>query len=193
MGRNITTRAKGGIALGATPPKLFSGQGLMPHYTEQVSSTGLTATRAYYIPIFIPYIETFAGLKTHNGNTGDNGEKYQNAIYDEADAGGPGSLLNNFGEITLDATSAERSAASSWTNTYIGWHYVMVHFESATNMEYMTTTNQPSSGMPSWQIAATPTDRNVFSYVDTAYGAPAATAVAPTAGETVAPAVMLYK
>jgi hypothetical protein len=196
----------GGSLKGVPVPKIMSGTGIYPHYTFTFTSTPLTttATRLYYVPIYLDNLTTFAGIKTYNSGAGDNGETYRVGIYNEATAGGPGSLLNDCGEITLTAAPGLRTAASSFTNTVTGWHYLAIHANSAFAIYAFVTamgragsqpydnTNEalPQFGMGSF--AGGTNSSYPFLYVDTTYGALASTAVAPTASINSAPAMQVY-
>lgn len=192
---------RSGGVLGVAPPIPFSGSEVGPHYMVNTTSNLLTtATRLYYTPIFLHHIKAWAGIKTYNSGAGDNGEVYRVGIYEEAAAGGPGTLLKDCGEVTLTGASAIRSSANSFANTKIGWHYLAVHFNDATNMWAMqgATNNDPygSQSIPvigaMADLGGTATPGRVVSYVDTAYGALASTAVTPTGTTTLAPLARLY-
>lgn len=206
MGRNIEVSQPLGPMGGVLPPIWMSGKTITPHYTQNSGvALNTTATRLYYVPFYLSRLQTFAGIRTYNSSTGDNTETYRCGIYNEATAGGPGALLDDCGEITLNNTSAIRSAASSFTNTVLGWHYLALHFNSAIAMYrifgYQTGSDAGYIASPlaqqlgtlgnmitSISSSATPT----FDYVDTSYGALAATAVTPTATTNIAPSCALY-
>jgi hypothetical protein len=188
---------------GVAPPKTMAGMGMGPAYavaTEAAITT--TATRLYYIPIYFPRDESWAGIKTYNGGSGDNGETYRVGVYEEGANGGPATLLVDCGEVTLNATWAVRTSASSFT-VEEGWYYFAVHHNAATSM-YGICNRQRVSGvayagalssggsMPQFNP---PDNRevNVFPYVDTTYGALASSAVAPTASTQTAPSILAYK
>ncbi len=197
----------GGIVGGVPSPIRMAGTSLGPHWTVDGDALTTTATRLYYYPIWIDRIETWLGVKTSNTGAGDNTKTYRVGIYKEAATGGPGALGKDFGEVTLTGAAALRTLTSSWTPDYIGWHYLCTHQSAvvtgmdAFNGLYLVT----SAGWvnpPLCQAFGTlETAGGVFSgpsvypfmYVDTAYGALASTAVAPTNAVTSAPAIRLYK
>lgn len=189
----------GGGPIGGAPlPKIMSGAGIKPHIFQVDASSGLTttATRLYYVPIYLPQIYTFAGMKTRNGNTSDNGDTFRMGLYAEATAGGPGSLVNDCGEVTLDASAAIRTLSSSFSNTAIGWHYMAFHSNQAVliNQMKVATANNVGSGgdgMPVLTFDVSAGAKAVL-YVDTAYGALASTAVAPTASTDAGPMMFLF-
>lgn len=195
-----------GPILGAKAPKVMSGAGIGPHWVARVGQTlATTSTRLYYTPIYLSNIEAFAGAKTFNQGTGDTGEKYRVGIYSEASGGGPGTLQKDFGEVTLDGSSALRTSANSWTNSYIGWHYLAFHSDTAISMYAWDEVYQLTAaghvppviqvGMPtlSTNFANSLNRNDPFMYVDTAYGALASTAVAPTTATTTSPMILLYR
>lgn len=198
---------KYGLASGVALPKIMSGAGISPDYALQHVSNPLTttATRLYYVPIYLDAITTFAGFKTYNSGAGDSGDVYRVGIYGEATAGGPGALLNDCGEVTLTGAAALRTSASSFSNTSIGWHYLAFHAQDAAAMYSMSgrlglsgvglvngakTDALPQIGIPI--VAAAANDSFPFLYVDTTYGALASTAVAPTASTQKVPIMQVY-
>lgn len=193
-----------GHVWGVKPPKVMTGANLGPHYVFTSATLTSNANDLYYIPIYVPEIATWAGIKFQNSSAGDNTEVIRFGIYQEASGGGPGSLLADLGTVTLDASSAQRTLASSWTNTYIGWHYIAVHFQSATGVNACAAqatdssagrvTPTPSAGMPQITLSfSTYISASVFLFVNTAYGALASTAVTPTSSTTTAPYVLIYR
>ena len=181
---------------GVNPPIFPSGKIYIPPQLITTSLTHTTtATRLYYVPFYVPRTTTFAGAKTYNQGAGDNGETLRIGMYAEAAAGGPGALLKDFGEITLTAAAALRTLASSVTVVGARWVYLCLHANSAMAMYSMTPRTsgagtEPSFAAPlsfafgTYNLNATALYYNstpACDYVDTAYGALAATAVAPTA------------
>lgn len=186
---------------GAPIPGIMSGAGIRSPYFVNEAGTNITttSTRLYYIPIYLDRIFTFAGIKTRNGGTGDNGDTYRVGLYAEATAGGPGALVNDCGEITLDASaSIVRTASSSFSTTTIGWHYLAFHSNQAVSMNQCTTSPggnlvpTPADGLPTLAFNSSTDGNFAIPYVDTTYGALASTAVAPTASTNAAPVTFLF-
>ena len=193
----------GGPMGGGAPPLVMSGMGMGPAYcvaTEAAMTT--TATRLYYIPIYFPRAESWAGIKIYNGGSGDNGETIRVGVYEESASGGPGTLLDDCGEITLNNTFAVRTAASSFT-VEEGWYYFAIHHNSACTMYALCNRQRVSNVGYAGAMSSggslpqfNPPDNrevNVFPYVDTTYGALASSAVAPTASTDKAPTIIAYK
>jgi len=185
-----------------TPPKWASGQTIRPDYAIlDASAVTTTATRLYYVPMFFPRAESFSGIRTYNQGTGDNGETYRCGIYEESTNGGPGSLLQDCGEVTLTGAAAVRTLAQSFSISTPGWHYLAMHFNSDAAMYrmYLGATAaqiqraQLFGDYETLQNSNTGTAAKHFAYVDTAYGALASTAVAPTNGDWVCPSIAVYK
>jgi len=164
-----------------------------------------TATRLYYWPHFISDTQAFAGAACWNSGAGDNGEKCRIGIYSHTSAG-PTTLLKDFGEITFTGAAAERLLTSSVTVAGPQWVWLCIHHDSATAMYgmglYAAVTaagyqygNAPSDFSADFGLvapAAPPNFNNVgVPYVDTAYGALASTAVAPTAYTNFMPTLAL--
>ena len=204
----IPAQVKGGSFNGVLPPIWMAGTHVFPSWCiDDPAALTTTATRLYYYPIYLDRVVAFAGARTFNSGAGDNGEVYRVGVYAEATAGGPGALAKDFGEVTLTGAAALRTLASAWTNARPGWYYIAVHADSAfaiyafrsivsiSSVGYVATYIARGSigalnpGSAEW---ATPADGYQFMYVDTAYGALAATAVAPTNSTPAAPAVRLY-
>ncbi len=198
-----TSVSNTGPVSGVRPPKVMPGAAIAPHYAYAAAGTVPSANDLYYVPIYVPDATTWAGIKCQNGSAGDTGEVIRFGIYQEATNGGPGSLLADLGTITLDASAAQRTLASSWTSTSIGWHYSAVHFQSATNLIFGTVQATDSSvgrypinagsGMPQITLSFSYTGVGPFLLVNTAYGALASTAVTPTSSATFGPFVFIYR
>lgn len=176
---------------GMKPPAGVTGAAYnAPGYTSTAGTVTTTANRCYYIPWPIYRPTTFTAAKAFNQGAGDNGEKFRIMFFYDA-AGGPGALAKDFGEVTLTAASALRTLTSTWVvapGNYWGaiWH------DSASAMygqtPFWTTSAVGAYAGPSVQnfIGELTSSFSGGSaahchYVDTAYGAAPATAVAPTA------------
>jgi hypothetical protein len=175
----------------------------MPHYIGRSGATlTTTATRAYYIPYFVAEAVTFSSLLTFNQGVGDNTDTYRLAIYANDGTAGPGTLIQDVGEVTLTGASALRTLSATINlEAYANqWVWVMFHANQAADMYDMKcsistadyTTRALMFGTLGSEFASTTADR-IFRYVDTAYGAAAATAVTPTATTAAAPAFALVK
>lgn len=169
---------------------------------DSAASITTTATRLYYYPMYFDRAETLAGARTCNGGAADNGETYRVGLYfDDGASGGPGTLAKDFGQVTLTAAVAVRTLASSYTMTSPGWYWIAVHHNTACAMyayEAAVATDLNFCRNIGSITVGTANEWNgnqlePFFYVDTAYGALASTAVAPTASTVAAPAVRLYK
>lgn len=184
---------------------IYGAQG-QPHYITNAyyqpqgyfpaNGTSVTTTinRVYYVPFAIWEAHTFQGSSTFNSGTGDNGEHIRMMMFfDNGVGGGPGALAKDFGEITLTGASAQRTLVSSWSAT-AGMYWAAIWHETAAsmccmdNVGYTTAVGSISGVQPSnfmGTLTYTPTLQQMMStwchYVDTAYGAAPATAVAPTA------------
>ena len=203
---------RGGAFNGVQPLGAFAGVNnqYLPHWGIVERSTGLTttATRLYYIPYYFNEMREFTGLKTRNNGAGDNTDTFRMGVYkatlnSTGTRGAPSTLLVDCGEVTLTAAAAERTLASAFTPDYVGWHFLAFHANQAAAMSALQV-NFYSSSVGT--IVANTTKysfggsvSNDFTalgvaayYVDTAYGALASTAVAPTATTTIAPIVAPY-
>lgn len=174
-----------------------------PHYITKSGATLTTvATGAYYIPIFIAEPISFSSIRTYNQGAGDTGDTYRLAVYANDGTAGPGTLIQDIGEVTLTAASARRTITTTinlqaYTNK---WVWLMFHANQAaamydmsvalTSAEYINGT----SGFGTFGDGFSSTVGNgVFRFVATAYGAAASTAVAPTASTQIAPSIVLVK
>lgn len=196
---SISTGPLGGIS----PPKTMSGMGDGPtHFAAPDVILTTTATRLYYIPHYVKESQTYSGIKTINAGTGDNGETYRVGIYQEASGGGPGSLVDDCGEVTLDANANTVRTLVSSFSVSPGWHYVAIHTNTAIEMQPCAgQTRIGSTGYNGQHVHGTMFPRfapevrrvdNPFPYVDTTYGALASTAVTPTATTNLAPTYLCY-
>ena len=161
-----------------------------------------TATRLYYAPIYIREKITFAGAAAFNSGAGDNAETLRLGVYTDS-SGVPGTLVTDFGEITLSGAAAVRDLTAAAALT-VGWYWLCAHHNTAAAMYGMT--EQHSVTAAGYIAGADHMFQNEFGllgldttsigsvgafYVDTAYGALASNAVAPTATAGVAPAIWL--
>jgi hypothetical protein len=190
---------------GILPPAYVSGVGASypPHWALYHTGTlNTTATRLYYIPFYFNSLTAFTGLRSYNSGAGDNGEVFRMGVYEAAltSSGGrglPGTRLVDCGEVTLTGASAVRTLASSFTPTYVGWHWLAYHANSAAAMYAVVNANQAGSPAYIGTSFSLPVSAALGSqfgglYVDTAYGALAASAVAPTGVDFSAPLVAPY-
>ena len=113
--------------------KVVGGGGTPPFFDEAKKATDYTAGKYYlpsinfglaaslnmsqdvlkYVP-FVPFAtHTFTAIGLYNGNPGDNGEKFRLGIYNDDGNGSPGTLLDDSGEVTLDAATALREIVIS--------------------------------------------------------------------------------
>lgn len=194
-----------GPSTGVVPPKVATNFMIGPHYMMGLSTISYSANDLIYIPIWISEISTWAGIKTRNGGAGDSGDVYRVGIYAEASTGGPGSLIRDCGTVTLDASAAIRTTASSFSNTYIGWHYLAVHFQNAILMSHMVCEAQDSAvaryplnvaaqAMPSISDAMNSWGgQSPIPFINSAYGSLASTAVTPTSTITSCPQIRIYR
>lgn len=198
----------GGTFAGVQPLGAFAGVGnrFPPHWATINSLGGglaTTATRLYYVPYYFNEMRAFTGLKSYNTGSGDNGETFRMGVYRAALLssglrGAPSTLLADCGQVTLTGAAAERTLASSFTPDYVGWHFLALHANSAFSIAAIQ--NIGSSDVPNSMrnafgnnaIVASGTASFGAFYVDTAYGALASTAVAPTAVTDLGPLVVPY-
>lgn len=181
---------------GAPAPKYITGR----YYRSSLvysagASVTTTATRLYYVPIFISEVRQFAGFVMRNDGAGDNGEKVRMGLYTHT-AVGPTTLVQAATEVTFAGAAADNVTSDAFTPTQTGWHWLAGHFDSASTVRGTNTL----SGVTTYQFSppdfatffglntVSSDDIGVvvnppgFLYVDTTYGALASTAVAPTAG-----------
>jgi hypothetical protein len=135
----------GGSYFGVQPPKILAGKLLWPPHLSfnGVAALSITASRYYVAPFHISRPMTFAGVKfKQNGNL--SGQKIKIAFYNEAAAGGPGTLAKNFGEATLGGATAINTVTSSWGVTTPGWYYGELAGDSASSLFAMANQIQAS-------------------------------------------------
>jgi hypothetical protein len=174
-----------------------------PHYiTKSGGTLTTTSTRAYYIPYFVGDAISFSSIRTYNQGAGDNGDTYRLAIYANDGTAGPGTLIQDIGQVTLTGASARRTITatinlSAYANQ---WVWVMFHSNQAVAMYDMQVAltageyTNGTQGFGTFEDFFSGTQANAaFRYVDTAYGAAASTAVAPTNSLQIAPAFALVK
>lgn len=104
-----------------------SGKYFIPPHLTYLGSSATAATtgaRYYIVPWYFDRPTTLAGSWCYNSGVGDNGDKAKMALYAEAAAGGLGTLIKNFGEITFTGAAALRTFASSVTVTS-GMYYLV--------------------------------------------------------------------
>jgi len=191
---------------GSPGPTYISGRRYLSSvYTIGQGGAGLgtTSTRLYYMPIYIWEAHTFTGASMFNSGVGDNGDTLRLGLYTHSATNGPTSLVIDFGEITLTGAAAERVLSSSVSIGSPGWYWIAFHSNQALDVYPGVIAGQEISNAGRYPIAfqgffgdfATPgisaSQMIAAWYVDTAYGALASTAVAPTARTTPAPLVWL--
>lgn len=179
-----------------------------PYGVPTNTNIGAAATRLYYYPFPVLAATTFNRAYTFNQGTVDSGEKYRTGLYaDDAAAGGPGTLILDFGEVTLTAAEALRTQTISLDlSSYVGQHVWFAFHNETSNMSIytvqfpMAVATVGSGVLPAMfgplfgSIGKVLNGADAFSpckYVDTAYGALASTAVAPTTEITAAPLIAL--
>jgi hypothetical protein len=174
------------------PPGYITNALYLPAgYSSATTNMTTTATRCYYVPLPIWKAQTFQGAACYNQAAGDTGEKIRLMVFN--DSSGPSTLAKDFGEITLTAASAQRTLSSSWAANP-GMYWFAFWADSATAMFGMVGGLSASAvggaggsflhnfigDFSSWPGPGS-VNQAVAHYVDTAYGAAPATAVAPTA------------
>jgi len=196
--------AKPGLIAGAPFIGYDTGVCHLPHYITKTGATlATTSTRAYYIPYFVGEAVIFSSIQTFNQGVGDNGDTYRLAIYANDGTAGPGTLIQDIGQVTLTGASALRtiSATINLEAYALQWVWVMFHANQAADMYDMKvtlTSGEFTNGVAVFgtfgsQFSSAANANAVFRYVDTAYGAAASTAVTPTATITAAPSFVLVK
>jgi hypothetical protein len=190
---------------GAPTPSWGTGIMRGPNWVlDDATALTTTATRLYYYPMFFDRAEALAGALTLNTGAGDNGETYRTGLYfDNGPNGGVAgaTLAVDFGQVTLTAASALRTSATPYQLPSPGWYWLAVHHNTACSMAaYEAPTSEVIVNFACRNIGTIAANSEwqggslvPFLYVDTAYGALASTAVAPTAATNIATAVRLYK
>lgn len=198
-----------GMLNGVPGPGRISGVGAVypPHWSfidAIVTAMSTTSTRLYYIPYYVDQIFQFTGIKTRNQSAAQAGNTYRCGIYAiNTTTFLPGALLQDCGEVTLTGAVAERTLASSFTPTYIGWHFLAIHANQVSSMaKSASSVNAATSGgydgINMGYVFGIPALNGSYAsfgayYVDTAYGALASTAVAPTGIVIEAPSIAPYR
>lgn len=194
-----------GAFYGAPPLPHIAGVGatFAPMWCDTDTTTlTTTATRLYYIPYFFPYILSYTGLRTYNAGTGDNGDTFRVGVYQASRTTGlPTTLVKDLGEVTLTGAAAVRSVASSFSPAYVGWHYICLHSNQTIDFFRIRDLAAGTSGLLGTKAFGANTANWIGTSggtfgcysVDTAYGALAASAVAPTALQALAPILSPYR
>jgi len=195
--------SSGGPMNGAPFPGYRTNVAVWPHYVTKAGATlATTATRAYYAALYVNEGATFASVRLSNQSSGESGNKLRVAVYANDGTSGPGTLIQDIGEITLTASVARRTITTTIDlSAYAGrWVWVMVHMKEASSMYDMrssVTAGESTNGagiFGSFEDGfAGSGSSNAFCYVDTAYGAAASTAVTPTNSIGIMPAFGLVK
>lgn len=165
---------------------------LPPGYMQTNSTFAADVARVYYVPFAVQSLHTFQGASVFNADTSATGQKCRIMVFASTD-GGPGLLQKDFGEITFGATAILNTLASSWTATP-GIYWFSQWYNSATPMKGMfpgasnggtivvfqgMMLHHMMGNMLTQQLNQS-NQQTAYHYVDTAYGAAPATAVAPT-------------
>lgn len=186
-------------------PKIITGAVYPPSsYGFCVSAVTTTINRCYYFPWHIDQAHSYPSVICKNNGAGDNGEKVRIMFFkDDAAAGGPGTLAKDFGEITLTGAAAYRTLTPAtpwaatpgmywgafWCETAADWYGMQpVQLQTAAGYSmgpHMTNMIGVISTAPDFLVRLGHVAHG--HYVDTAYGAAPATAVAPTASLVGAP------
>jgi hypothetical protein len=195
--------ARPGIHVGAPFIGYDTGVRNLPHYITKTGATlTTTSTRAYYMPYFVQEAVIFSSILTYNQGAGDNGDTYRLAIYANDGTAGPGTLIQDIGQVTLTGASALRTISTTINlEAYANqWVWVMFHANQAAAMYDMQTGTTAAEYINGNVAFGTFGDffsgnlaASLFRYVDTAYGAAASTAVAPTTSVAIAPSFALVK
>lgn len=195
MGLMVAFPLGSGLYANQNPPHYITGAYYPPAglVTSNTAIAAVTATRCYYFPFAIWEPHTFTAAMSANGGAADNGKKYRCMIFNDNGAtGGPGTLAKDFGEVTLTGAGADRTLTSNWA-ALPGIYWGAMWFETNPAMlgfipspagigggngpalyNFIGSFNTPSAMFGNLSM---PTGH----YVDTAYGAAPATAVAPNA------------
>lgn len=117
----------GGLFNGAKSPIKQSGKFYWPPHTRPLNSGNnmtTTAARVYFTFFPIDRITSFSGAYCANSGTGDSGDKFKIALYNESASGGPGTLYKDFGEGTFTGAAVINSLSSSVSNVPPGDYYL---------------------------------------------------------------------
>lgn len=119
----------GGAFFGRPIPPCIAGKFYWPQHTVPLDTTmTVTAGRLYRTWFVVDRFTTFAGGWTYNSGTGDSGKKLRIGVWDDA-----GVLKKDFGEVTLNGSSAVRQAANPVTLTP-GLYQVGIVFDTTPAM-----------------------------------------------------------
>lgn len=194
MARTSALSAGGSIIVPAINPPSYADAA---YYTSQWGITALSETmttsagRLYYIPFFVWEAHTFEAMAIFNSGAGDNGETLRVGVYDNTGAKGPGALVTDFGQATLTGASAVRELSGT-AALQRGIYWAAVHANAASAMYayagLTTSINAMNLSADVGLLSLTNINAHyAFRYVDTAYGALASTAVAPTSSAEFCP------
>jgi len=118
MGRNAPTESTGGgafpLTAGTAPDDAF----LQCYYGEATSfvTSSVSANRIFISPLWVPKKTVIDGLWFINDGTGDSGDDVRMGLFSSTN-GLPGALIDETGEIALDATRDVRVAAMAADQT----------------------------------------------------------------------------
>lgn len=175
---------------------------MTPFYQIDGSTITTGTGRIYYTPLYVAESRSFAGVATFNtAGTASGGETYRVGLYSHTAAAGPTALEIDFGQVTLTTTNAERVLSSAVSLTK-GWHWWAIQTQQAIGLSYMFSMGGilSAAGYAAQHFGAsfkgaittaTVSTNKGFMYVDTAYGALATAAVAPTTDTNLAPAIWI--
>lgn len=185
-----------GLFANQNPTGYITGAYYLPiGYSQKESAYNSVATRCYYYPLAIWAVKAFAGVSFYNTSAADTGKKIRIMVFkDDGASGGPGTLVKDFGEVTLTAAAALRTLSSSWAATP-GTYWLAFWGDSIVSCEGMGPYNFDTHAGYSFEpslthfignfsapvTGGTGNQQVMAHYVDTAYGAAPSTAVAPTA------------
>ena len=105
----------GGGEWGIAPVTLLAGMSRRPpHLAPAAAAMTMTTGRYYAVPFLIYPGDVFAGATFRQ--SGDNtGESVKIAFYNQAAAGGLGTVAKDFGAVAQGGASAINNLASAWT------------------------------------------------------------------------------
>ena len=97
------------------PPRYITGSS---YISSAYKGTGASVTMATGVDYFFPFAVwanvTFSAAQFFNSGVGDNTKNVRIALYkDDGATGGPGTLVTDFGAVTLTGASALRTATAS--------------------------------------------------------------------------------
>lgn len=101
---------------GLPPPIPVAGMGFLPYgYTADGGTKTMTNGIMYISPWPIFRTQSFSGSQFYESGAGNTGNKMRIGLYAEALTGGPGTLLKDFGEVSMSGSAAVRQSASAYT------------------------------------------------------------------------------